>query len=120
MFKITSLIEKIANALADAFTITFAKAPALAAMPIRIIAFFVVVAVMLAPMQNVQAQSSTTLGDPLIPGAVSTAPFIPAPRGQRPAIGSGPTPAPVVPGMGGPSTLLPWVPAVPANDIDLK
>ncbi len=66
------------------------------------------------------AQSSNTLRDPLIPGAPSSAPFIPASSGPPEIPGTGPTPVPVTPGMGGPSTLLPWVPAVPANQIDLN
>src|SRR5579885_3838209 len=65
------------------------------------------------------AQSSSTLRDPLIPGVQSTPPFLPAADGRPPAPGSGPTPAPVNPGMGGPSTLLPWIPAVPANSINV-
>ena len=59
------------------------------------------------------------LRDPLINGATSQAPFIPARRGMPPPVGDSSTPAPVTPGMLGPGTLLPWVPAVPANDIDL-
>jgi hypothetical protein len=64
------------------------------------------------------AQSSTTLHTPLIPGATSTPPFVCPPEGQPPAMGDGPTPQPVVPGMGGPPGLLPWVPAIPANHIN--
>lgn len=69
--------------------------------------------------QSAFAQGTTTLRNPLIPGAESTAPGIPADPGQPPAIGDGPTPVGVTPGMGGPSTLLPWVPAIPANQIDM-
>lgn len=87
--------------------------PAIATVCIRTVA---AAAVVLMPAQVVCAQTSD-LRDPLIPGAISTPPFIPAPHGQRPPVGNGPTPVPVVPGMGGPSTLLPWVPAVPASDI---
>lgn len=69
--------------------------------------------------QGAFAQSSSTLRDPLIPGAVSTPPFVPPAEGAPPAPGTGPTPAPVTPGQGGPPTLLPWIPAVPSNQIDL-
>jgi hypothetical protein len=69
---------------------------------------------------NLMGAPITDLRDPLINGATSTAPFLPAPDGQPPPMGQGTTPAPVIPGMPGPSTLLPWVPAVPANDIDLR
>ena len=65
------------------------------------------------------AQASSILRDPLIPGAQSTPPFICPPEGAPPPVGMGPTPAPVTPGMGGPSTLLPWVPAVPANQVGI-
>jgi hypothetical protein len=85
----------------------------------QIIALLATVALMSFAVQVTCAQSSG-LRDPLIPGAVATPPFIPAPHGMRPPIGQGHTPAPELPGMGGPSTLVPWVPAVPANDIDLK
>jgi hypothetical protein len=61
----------------------------------------------------------TTLRDPLIPGEPTAAPFQSAPEGPPPPIGNGPTPAPVNPGMGGAPELMPWVPAVPANEIDL-
>ncbi len=64
------------------------------------------------------AQGTTTLRTPLIPGAQSTGPGMPAAEGAPPAIGDGPTPMGVNPGMGGPSTLLPWIPAIPANQID--
>lgn len=60
-----------------------------------------------------------TIRTPLLDGAPSAAPFQPAPEGQPPAIGDGPTPAPVHPGQAGmPVTLLPWVPSIPANQID--
>ncbi len=68
--------------------------------------------------QSAYAQSSSTLHTPLIPGASSAPPFVPAPEGQPPAIGDGPTPAGVVPGHTSPPTLLPWIPAIPANQID--
>ncbi|MBI4533779.1 MAG: hypothetical protein HY711_07505 [Candidatus Melainabacteria bacterium] len=64
------------------------------------------------------AQSSSTLHNPLIPGAVSSPPFVPPPEGQPPAPGDGPTSAPVIPGHTTPYTLLPWVPNIPSNQID--
>lgn len=74
-----------------------------------------VVAAISCAGQAAFAQASSILRDPLIPGASSSPPFICPPEGAPPAIGSGPTPAGINPGMGGPSTLLPWVPAVPSN-----
>jgi hypothetical protein len=60
---------------------------------------------------------STTLRDPLLYGAPSTAAFQSAPEGQPPPIGDGPMPAPINPGMSGPPTLIPSIPMTPANDI---
>ncbi|MBI5174803.1 MAG: hypothetical protein SFV17_01770 [Candidatus Obscuribacter sp.] len=60
----------------------------------------------------------TTLRTPLIPGQQTGAPFMSPIEGAPPAIGDGPTPVPVTPGMGGAPTLLPWVPSIPANQID--
>lgn len=68
--------------------------------------------------QTVHAQSSSTLRSPIIPGAITSPPFVPPPEGAPPAPGDGPTSAPVVPGNPLPSTLLPWIPAIPANQID--
>lgn len=67
---------------------------------------------------DANAQASSTLRNPLIPGALSSPPFVCPPEGQPPAIGDGPTPAPVVPGHGGSPELMPWVPAIPSNQID--
>jgi hypothetical protein len=64
------------------------------------------------------SQVTTTLRDPLIPGGQSSLPFVPPPNQPPPAFGDGPTPLPVNPGMGGPPTLLPWVPNVPSYNID--
>ncbi|HEY9784540.1 MAG TPA: hypothetical protein V6D17_03990 [Candidatus Obscuribacterales bacterium] len=78
------------------------------------------IAVCAISAQSAHAQSSpiTTLRNPLIPGAVSSPPFVCPPEGQPPAVGDGPTPAPVVPGHSGSPELMPWVPAIPANQID--
>ncbi len=59
----------------------------------------------------------TTLRTPLIYGAPNSEPFQSAPIGQPPAVGDGNSPAPVHPGMGGPSTLVPSIPLTPANSI---
>jgi hypothetical protein len=68
--------------------------------------------------QAALAQASSTLHNPIIPGASTSPPFVCPPEGQPPATGDGPTPAPVIPGMGGAPNLLPWIPAIPANQID--
>lgn len=62
----------------------------------------------------------TTIRDPLIDGATSTAPFTVAPEGQPPPMGQGTVPPPVNPGMTplGAPTLIPTVPILPANDIE--
>ncbi len=67
---------------------------------------------------NLAGSPNSTLRTPLINGASSAPPFVPAPEGQPPAVGDGPTPAPVIPGQGGSPTLLPWIPAIPSNQID--
>ncbi len=67
---------------------------------------------------NLAGAPNVTGKTPLINGAASSAPFTNAPDGQPPAIGHGSTPVGVLPGMGGAPTLLPWVPAIPANQID--
>lgn len=60
-----------------------------------------------------------TLRTPLIQGHPSAPAFVPPAEGQPPAIGNGPTPAPVIGGHDGlPVTLLPWVPVIPSNQID--
>jgi hypothetical protein len=61
---------------------------------------------------------TSTLTDPLISGAPNTVSGVPASSGAPPPIGSGAVPLPVNPGMLGPSTLLPWVPLIPADQID--
>jgi len=66
---------------------------------------------------NLVGAPAIGLRDPLVQGASMGLPFIPAPSGNPPAFGDGPTPAPVVPGMSGAPTLLPWVPAIPADTI---
>src|SRR5271169_1789399 len=68
--------------------------------------------------QQAYGQGATTLHNPLVPGASSQMPLLPAPTGRLPAPGSGLTPARVTPGMTGAPTLLPSIPAIPANSID--
>ncbi len=72
----------------------------------------------LATSQSCSAQMSATLRNPLVPCAPANAPFVPAPEGQPPPIGDGPTPVPVTPGMGGSPELKPWVTSIPSNTID--
>lgn len=67
---------------------------------------------------NLAGAPSITPRTPLIGGAGAAPPFVPAPQGMPPAIGDGPTGAPVVPGHTGAPTLLPWVPSIPSNQID--
>lgn len=73
---------------------------------------------MLLP-QIANAQSTTDMFTPLIPGALSSPPGIAPIPGSPPPIGSGMTPVPVTPGMTGAPTLLPWVNNVPANTMGI-
>jgi hypothetical protein len=66
---------------------------------------------------DLSGSPSTSLRTPLIPCAPSGAPGTSAYPGQPPAIGNGPTPVGVNPGMLGPSTLIPSNPITPANTI---
>jgi len=59
-----------------------------------------------------------TLRTPLIQGQPNGAPFQDPIEGAPPAIGSGPTPAGVNPGMGSSPELMPWIPAIPSNQVD--
>jgi hypothetical protein len=61
---------------------------------------------------------TSTLTDPLVPTASRSVPYVAASPGAPPAIGSGAIPLPVNPGMLGAPTLLPWVPSIPANQIN--
>jgi hypothetical protein len=67
---------------------------------------------------NLAGAPVATMKDPLINGAYAAPAFIQATPGQPPAYGDGPTPGPVAPGMGGEPTNLPWIPAIPSNQID--
>lgn len=73
-----------------------------------------------SPPQGTPAPFSpvTTLRTPLIPGQPTGAPFQAPIEGAPPAIGDGPTPVGVHPGMLSSPELMPWVPAIPANQID--
>lgn len=66
---------------------------------------------------NLVGAPSFGLRNPLVSGSSMGMPFVPAAEGAPPAMGDGPTPAPVVPGANGPSTLLPWVPAMPVSTV---
>jgi hypothetical protein len=68
--------------------------------------------------QGYGSPGSTTLRDPLIPGASWTSPGVPAAPGLPPPIGSGAVPMPINPGQLGGPTFEPWVPYIPANQID--
>ncbi len=68
--------------------------------------------------QQAYAQVAATLRDPLVPGASSQMPLVPAPKGLLPPPGSGLIPGRVTPGMIGPPTLIPSIPAIPSNSID--
>ncbi len=68
-------------------------------------------------MPEAYSQGAVTLRNPLVPGASSQMPGVPAPTGFAPPPGCGPTPYPVTPGMIGPPTLIPSIPAIPSNNI---
>jgi hypothetical protein len=70
--------------------------------------------------QTAFAQGTQTLRDPLIPGAQRTLRFIQPADGALPPMGDGPTPIPVTPGMNGAPSALPWVLAVPSNQLGLS
>jgi hypothetical protein len=63
------------------------------------------------------AQGTTTLRDPLVPGATNQLPGVPSRLGAIPAPGSGPTSLPPPIGNIGPPTLIPSIPAIPATQI---
>lgn len=67
---------------------------------------------------NIIGAPAFGMRSPLVSGSQMSLPFVPAPEGNPPAVGDGPTGAPVVPGHSGPSTLLPWVPSIPSNHIN--
>lgn len=64
-----------------------------------------------------QAQIDT-LRNPLIPGAMTSAPYTCAPEGSPPPIGHGYAPPPVTPGHYGAPESMPWVRYIPATQID--
>jgi len=68
--------------------------------------------------QQAYGQAFSTLHDPLVPGASSEMPLLPAPHGHLPPPGSGLIPGRVTPGMIGPPTLIPSIPAIPSNSIN--
>lgn len=100
--------SKILSTVIAAATVSIVATPAMAQFPGN-------------PVQPGPAPGSpvNTLRTPLLDGAPSAPPFVPPAEGQPPAVGDGPTPMGVTPGQAGmPVTLLPWVPAIPANQID--
>jgi hypothetical protein len=78
--------------------------------------FAVASVAILAPMT--WAQSSTSLRNPLIPGAQWSAPYEAPMQMPPPPPGSGPTPLGVTPGQSGDPTLEPWVTNMPAHTIN--
>lgn len=58
---------------------------------------------------------TTTLTDPYAPGVYVTPPNTPVGNTPAPPIGCGSTPCGVTAGQSGPASLMPWVPAIPAN-----
>lgn len=93
----------------------FSKSLTIAAVALS---FGVSQAAALAQSCNLAGAPNATIRTPLINGASSQVPFVGAPEGQPPAVGDGMTPAGVVPGHTGAPTLLPWIPSIPANQID--
>ncbi len=79
----------------------------------------VILAVNLFNTSLVLAQSVTDTFTPLVPGALSSGPYIAPMAGPAPPMGSGFTPMPVTPGMTGSPTLPPSVLNTPANNIDV-
>lgn len=69
--------------------------------------------------QSAFAQGTTTLRDPLVPGASSGLPGQPAPLGLPPPIGSGAVPLPISPGQLNGPTFEPWNLNYPSNDSNL-
>ena len=68
--------------------------------------------------QQAFAQVASTLHNPLVPGASSQMPLLPAPTGNLPPPGSGLIPGRVTPGMLGAPSLIPSIPAIPSNSIN--
>lgn len=66
---------------------------------------------------SAQAQIDT-LRNPLIPGAMYSAPYSCPQEGAPPPIGSGSAPSPVTPGHYGAPESMPWVRNIPATQID--
>jgi hypothetical protein len=82
--------------------------------------FLIALALSILVGQNVLAQGTTTLRDPLVPGASSSGPGIPAPPGAPPPFGCGPTPFPVTPGQTNGPTFEPWNINFPADQAGLS
>lgn len=70
----------------------------------------------LASRTNAQ---TATLRNPLIPGYQQTSPFVAPHECPPPPVGDGTIPDGINPGMPDPAPVLPWVPAIPANQIDI-
>ncbi len=84
----------------------------------KAMAFFtalISIGLMLAP--KAQAQGTLAPRDPYVGGTSSSLPNTPSRLGKIPTPGSGPTSLPPPVGMTGPPTLVPSIPAIPANQI---
>ncbi|HNB25223.1 MAG TPA: hypothetical protein PKZ32_22570, partial [Candidatus Melainabacteria bacterium] len=82
---------------------------------LRAAAFALFVYVGLAAAAQAQID---TLRNPLIPGAMSSAPYSCPPEGCPPPVGSGYAPPPVTQGHYGAPESMPWVRNIPATQID--
>src|SRR6516165_10090831 len=87
---------------------------------LRIIPTLTAFALALFIGQGAFAQGTTTLRDPLVPGASSSAPGVPAPLGAPPPIGAGAIPLPVTPGQTTGPTFEPWNLSYPSNSVNLQ
>jgi hypothetical protein len=83
----------------------------------KAILFAAFIALSLLQAPKAYSQGAVTLRNPLVSGASSQMPLVPAPRGFAPAPGSGPTSLPPPVGMIGSPTLIPSIPAMPSNNI---
>ncbi|HEY9784541.1 MAG TPA: hypothetical protein V6D17_03995 [Candidatus Obscuribacterales bacterium] len=84
---------------------------------VQVNAVFLVVA-MIAGSSTAAIGQIQTLRNPLIPGATYSPPYACPPEGCPPPPGDGQMPAPVTPGHTCAPESMPWVRAIPANQID--
>lgn len=84
----------------------------------RIAAVTLVASVLLFGALLPASAQHRTLRNPLIECAPNEQPYVAPQEGDPPPPGDGSSPAPVTRGDGGSPELLPWVPFIPANQID--